>query len=115
MLVVGTDCAGSGMIHLWDVRAGRKLRSIEAHKECVGAVAFSPGGRYLLSGEGRLAGEDSIRVWDASTGAEVARFEGHRGPVVSLAFSPDGKLLASASEDATALVWDWEKIRKTLP
>ena len=33
---------------------------------------------------------------------------GHRGPVISIAFHPTYTSLASASEDATIKIWDWE-------
>ncbi len=37
---------------------------------------------------------------------ELGRVKAHRGEISALAFSPDGQRLLSASEDATALVWD---------
>ncbi|KDQ61138.1 hypothetical protein JAAARDRAFT_32141 [Jaapia argillacea MUCL 33604] len=33
---------------------------------------------------------------------------GHRSPITSVAFHPTYSLLASASEDATVKIWDWE-------
>lgn len=33
---------------------------------------------------------------------------GHRSPVTRVAFHPQYSIIASASEDATVKVWDWE-------
>lgn len=33
---------------------------------------------------------------------------GHRSPITRVAFHPQYSLLASASEDATVKIWDWE-------
>ena len=41
-----------------------------------------------------------------ATQQELGRVKAHRGSISALAFSPDGQRLLSASEDATALVWD---------
>ena len=47
-----------------------------------------------------------MRVWDLATGRVLRQFEGHRGGVNAVAFARDGRSVISASEDATALVWD---------
>ena len=61
------------MLRLWDVAAGRCLRTFEGYEKVVGAVAFSPDGRYALSGSfdqesseevWKLSGK--LRLWDVS-------------------------------------------------
>jgi WD40 repeat protein len=39
-------------------------------------------------------------------GRQVKRFVGHTGVIHALVFAPLGQRLVSASEDATALVWE---------
>jgi WD40 repeat protein len=54
------------------------------------ALAFSPDGKYVVSG----SADRTARVWGAATGKEVARMT-HDGEVKSVAFSPDGKYVVS--------------------
>jgi len=42
---------------------------------------------------------------------ELRCFKGHRIWLTSLAFSPDGKMLLTASNDASALIWDVSTLR----
>jgi WD40 repeat protein len=68
------------------------------------ALALSADGRLLAAA--REEGPNRVvQVWDVGTGKERGRFEGHRDRVTALGFAPDGKALASASADATVLVW----------
>ena len=71
-------------------------------------AAFSPDGRLLVSGCGYdMTNDDpSVRVWELASGREVRRFDGHRAGIYSVAFFPDGHRIATASADATAMVWD---------
>lgn len=64
----------------------------------------------IVAPDGRLlaCGQDvgNIALYALTTGKEIARFAGHRGRLTRLAFSPDSARLASASWDATVLIWD---------
>lgn len=66
------------------------------------AVAFSPDGQWLATGD--LNGE--VRLWRSSDGKSLLALRGHTSWVWSLAFSPDGRTLASGSDDRTIRLWD---------
>lgn len=69
---------------LWDLRTGTELRRFEGHADSVCAVAFSPDGRYVLTGGGRTAEigdlfeDNTARLWDLASGKEIRRFGGTR-------------------------------------
>ena len=59
----------------------------------VHAVAFSPDGRILASGDGTVR----LRLWDPATGNLIRDRRAHSNWVSGVAFSPDGRQLASSS------------------
>ncbi len=77
-------------------------RTFSGHTDMVESVAFSPDGKFVLTG----SVDGTAKLWDAATGAEVRTFSGHAGPVESVAFSPDGKFVLTGSSDQTAKLWD---------
>jgi WD40 repeat protein len=73
-----------------------------AHSDAITAIAFSPDGRYALSG----SADNHLRLWEVATGREVRSFTGHADKVIAAAFSPDGKHILSAAQDYSLKTWD---------
>jgi WD40 repeat protein/serine/threonine protein kinase len=93
-------------VRVWDARTG--VEKIPPLGPTEHAVAFSPGGRYLVTGDGLGA----VQVWDGGTGDPVGTLDIHRQSIGSVVFSRDGDLLASASRDGTVKVWDAKRLDK---
>lgn len=87
---------------LFDVSNGRLIRQFSGQNILHG-VAFSPDGRYLVTG-----GYDDQKawLWDVNSGQNVRQFTGHTDMIWATAFSPDGNYVATASADGTARLWD---------
>jgi WD40 repeat protein len=74
---------------------------VQPHEDIVFAVALSPDGRLLATGD-----RDGLaRIWNLGTGRAVD-LNGHEATIRSLAFSPDGRSVVTASDDETGRLWD---------
>jgi len=72
------------------------------HGANISALAFSPDGKYVVSGS-----EDAtLKLWDPNSGAEIRTLRGHSNIVTAVAISVDGSKIASASLDHTLRVWN---------
>lgn len=75
---------------------------LEKHSAFVQALAFSPDGRFLVTG----SEDGSIRVWDVDKGLCLHTKTDHSSAVNSVAFTTDGKYLLSGSDDHAVGVWN---------
>jgi WD40 repeat protein len=103
--------AGRGnQIHIYDAGSGAHIRTLlspglktkagkdvkAAHISLVESMAWSPDGKYLVSGSFR-----EITIWDVHTGEQRHKITGFAHIVVAMAFSLDGKLLGVAGGQPT--------------
>lgn len=82
--------------------AGNELYVKDKHSEWVTAVAFSPDGVLLASGD-RNGG---LRVWESDSGGEYLNLEAHKAAITALAWRSDSNVLASSSEDGEVILWE---------
>jgi WD40 repeat protein/serine/threonine protein kinase len=66
------------------------------------AVAFSPDGKYLVTGKGN----GLLQVWDANNGEPIRTLGTNIGPVRGIVFSRDGRRLATVSAAGAVKLWD---------
>ncbi|MEO0405860.1 MAG: serine/threonine-protein kinase [Cyanobacteria bacterium P01_A01_bin.135] len=102
MLASGSD---DQTIKLWDVQAGKELRTLPRHSDRVQAVAFSPDGKLVISG----SGSSDLLVWETATGVLRTSLTGHDSAINDIKVSSDGRILASASADRTIRLWDLQR------
>src|SRR5262249_37367357 len=73
----------------WDGRQLTEAQTLTGHRNSVAAVAYSPDGKYLASGDDRR-----FHLWDAKTFGPIRTVD---TPAAQLAFSPDGRTLFAAT------------------
>ena len=89
-------------ITIWDAATGTEIRTLKGHEGPVYSAAFSPDGKWIVSG----GGDNLVKVWDASNGEEVMTLEGHEVRISSIDLSADGKRIVSGDYGGTIKVWD---------
>ncbi|CAL8354013.1 unnamed protein product [Lota lota] len=82
---------------------------INSCRKTVSSLAFSPDGKYLVSGEsGHMP---CVRVWDVCERSQLAEVQSHKYGVACVAFSPSSAYIVSVGyqHDMTVSVWEWKK------
>ncbi|XP_051063809.1 WD repeat-containing protein 62 [Phodopus roborovskii] len=78
-------------------------------RKSLSALAFSPDGKYIVTGEN--GHRPAVRIWDVEEKTQVAEMLGHKYGVACVAFSPNMKHIVSMGyqHDMVLNVWDWKK------
>lgn len=91
---------------IFDVASGRELTTLNDHnvfRDDIGALSFSPDGKFLAVGTER----QRVSIWEWSARRFVGQLVGHQATVSGIVFSADGERLLTVSADHTARLWDW--------
>jgi WD40 repeat protein len=78
----------------------RVRRVLTGHDAAVNAVAFSPDGRWLASGDAH----GKVQAWDMTNDGRPQAMPGQYGFINDVTFSPDGRYLAATSLSGR-IVW----------
>jgi WD40 repeat protein len=98
-------------IKIWNVRTGEEVRRLTGHTGAVTSVAFSPDGRWVLSG----SHDGTMRRWDVAQEGEGRIFRRPLGWWVScVAFTPDGRRVIAGYHDYSIRLWDLETRQELL-
>jgi WD40 repeat protein len=104
-----------GEVKVWDADTGQEVWAVQLPQSVQG-LAFDSDGKYLAVGLGEeVKKPGEVHILDAATGQLRFTLVGHTAAVRCLAFSPDSKRLASAGDDQTIKVWDWERAKASPP
>ena len=95
--------AGSedGKVRIWDLAAGKIIRSFHAHRGGVVSIALMSDGRRLIT-----AGMDNqIKIWDIGRGTQLDTLGSEHG-LEHAGLSPRGRLCLCSTNDWSLHVWD---------
>ena len=94
---------GRAAVFLRDAETGNALAQIDDMGNHLRSVAFSPDGRWLVTGDM----EGNVNVANVATRQQVKNLAAERlGEVWSVVFTPDSKRVAAASWAPGVYVWD---------
>src|SRR5207247_3698151 len=97
------SCSNSRVIHIWEAKTGKTIRTMTGHVGRVNSVQFSADGKRLAT-----AGMDkTVRLWNAQDG-RVQQLFNHPEEVSAAIFVPGRDQIATACSDGQARIFSTE-------
>ncbi len=109
-----------GVIRVYDFISGKLVALLKGHTSVVDSLAFSPDGRYLISG----SDDNTAIVWEIGSLSDgvaavklLHRLEGHRDHIYAVGFSADSARAVTGSFDRELRLWQVETgaLLQTMP
>ncbi len=107
--------SGNGTIQLWDAKTGKLAWRVDAHKDSVTAVEFSPDGKTIVSAASPKEGEDEIKILRVEDGQTIRKIEGNPCTVIAMTFDKNRKLLRTGNLGGSVSEWNLETGKQNNP
>ena len=99
---------GGGLVRLFDPVKGEIVANLQGHLNAAFGVAFSPGGRRLISSYG---GREAIKLWDVGTRQELLTLNSSTDELLHGAlWSSDGDVILAEAPWQAWRAPSWEEI-----
>jgi WD40 repeat protein len=102
LLIAGGTPGVSGVVELWNVERGIRIRRFVELLDVVHSAAFSPDESLVAA----AAADRALYVWETATGKQLHRVENHAESAFAVQFLADGRRIVTSSRDKTVKVWD---------
>ena len=89
-------------VHLWSVQTGALLDRLSGHEGPVSTLAFTPDGRYLVSG----SWDRTIRVWSVFDRSQTSEALQLTSDLLCVAIRPDSAQIAASTLDGSISFWN---------
>lgn len=89
-------------IHLWSVQTGALLDRLSGHEGPISTLAFTPDGRYLVSG----SWDRTIRVWSVFDRSQTSEALQLTSDLLCIAIRPDSAQIAASTLDGSISFWN---------
>jgi WD40 repeat protein len=106
-LLISGDYAGRLIWWQTDAETPAPLRTVQAHRGWIRALAVSPDGQTLAT----CGNDHLVKLWSVADGKPLREVAGHACHVYNVAFHPNGKELVSG--DLRGVVKHWDLARGT--
>jgi len=101
--------ASNGILTIWDMKNGDKLRTIDIHNNQINRVALKDDGKYAIS----ISNDGTLTVWYVETHEPLRTIKIYDDRFSEVVLTNDLNYALVASGEGTLIIWDtktWELV-----